>query len=470
MVASLPNVRHHSVVSSLLEGNWSYEPAGLLDETHLRFFTRRDMVDLFQQAGFEVANVQIVPGPGYEEWRRSGCPGEVRVGRLHIADTPPEEAEEFFVYQYLMVARPRTGQTNGTRESNGFKISHHRGARSALATRGMPLSAQNESLPVETRSGAQQTNKPRIAGRALRISFLGNFDQDWSTEGYAADALEHLGHTVSRIHEYGVQSESDVIARIRDFQADCLVFFKGRIGVDPRNSSAVLCPDPSRLIQLIRRSPVPAYLWYYDRVHDYDAEPARLEWMRQVAPLCRIAFVTDAGLTSANWANWRVLRQGISRPTVTGIQVPENERHDLAFVGQIYGERHQELAPLQRAYKVKVISQVFGRDLSALIRRQRIIIGPRYPSAPGYWSDRIYVVLGHGGFFLAPEVEGMRDEGFVPGVHYASVGDDAVCDVRYWLSQPEQRERIAREGQALVLSRFTYEDRVRILCDAIAGD
>ena len=28
-----PNVRHHSVVSSLLEGNWSYEPAGLLDNS-----------------------------------------------------------------------------------------------------------------------------------------------------------------------------------------------------------------------------------------------------------------------------------------------------------------------------------------------------------------------------------------------------------------------------------------------------
>ena len=107
IVASLPNVRHHSVVSALLEGNWSYEPAGLLDETHLRFFTRRDIVDLFEQAGFQVAETRIVPGPGYEEWRRSGCPGEVKVGRLHIADIRPEEAEEFFVYQYLIVARPR---------------------------------------------------------------------------------------------------------------------------------------------------------------------------------------------------------------------------------------------------------------------------------------------------------------------------------------------------------------------------
>src|SRR5262249_4985230 len=40
LVFSLPNVRHHSVISGLLEGNWTYESAGLLDNDHVRFFTR----------------------------------------------------------------------------------------------------------------------------------------------------------------------------------------------------------------------------------------------------------------------------------------------------------------------------------------------------------------------------------------------------------------------------------------------
>jgi 2-polyprenyl-3-methyl-5-hydroxy-6-metoxy-1,4-benzoquinol methylase len=104
VVASIPNVRHHSVVSSLLEGNWTYEAAGLLDETHLNFFTRRDMLDLFGRAGFRVDGLRAVPGPGYEEWRERGRPGEVKAGRLHIADMPPEEAEEFYIYQYLLTA------------------------------------------------------------------------------------------------------------------------------------------------------------------------------------------------------------------------------------------------------------------------------------------------------------------------------------------------------------------------------
>lgn len=41
LVVSLPNVQHYSVVLPLLfKGRWDYEDAGLLDRTHLRFFTR----------------------------------------------------------------------------------------------------------------------------------------------------------------------------------------------------------------------------------------------------------------------------------------------------------------------------------------------------------------------------------------------------------------------------------------------
>jgi SAM-dependent methyltransferase len=428
LVASLPNVRHQSVVCSLLEGNWTYESAGLLDETHLSFFTRRDLVDLFERAGFRVEDLRVVPGPGYDEWQRLGCPGEVRVGRLHIADLPREEAEEFFVYQYLLVARPR------------------------------------EALPAQL-----PPPDPIPRKTALRIAFLGNFEQAWSTEQYAADALERVGQVVHRIHEYGVATAANVLDRIDRFRADCLLFFKGRIGVDPKDTEAVLRPDPSRLVDLLRRCPVPAYLWYYDRVHGYDAEPSRMEWMKRVAPLCRVAFVTDGELARTGWASWRILRQGISRPTVERIDVPERDREDLAFIGQLYGARREELAPVRRAFRVNVVEQVFGRGLSAVIRRHRIILGPRYPSAPGYWSDRVYVVLGHGGFFLAPEVPGMRDEGLEPGVHYAPLGDDPVRDIRSWLARPEERARIARQGQELVLGRFTYEDRVRELCATIAA-
>ena len=169
--------------------------------------------------------------------------------------------------------------------------------------------------------GAAVDSNPRDCMKTLRISFLGNFDQAWSTERYAADALECVGHAVNRIHEYGVRTR---LGRDRADQsisiADCLVFFKGRIGVDPRDANAVLSPNPTRLLELIRRSPVPAYLWYYDRVHEL-----RRRALASGMDAAGCSVVHDRfrhrwrALTSTDWANWHVLRQGISRPTVTNI-------------------------------------------------------------------------------------------------------------------------------------------------------
>lgn len=106
LVASVPNVRHHSVVGSLLEGNWTYESAGLLDRDHVRFFTRREVEKLVARAGFALRDWRIVPGPGYDEWAEGGRRGEVRVGRLRVAGLSPADAEEFYAYQYLLVATP----------------------------------------------------------------------------------------------------------------------------------------------------------------------------------------------------------------------------------------------------------------------------------------------------------------------------------------------------------------------------
>ncbi len=59
VVASIPNVRCLDVVKPLVvSGDWRYEDYGLLDRTHLRFFTRSSMCRLFDEHGYEVASVE----------------------------------------------------------------------------------------------------------------------------------------------------------------------------------------------------------------------------------------------------------------------------------------------------------------------------------------------------------------------------------------------------------------------------
>lgn len=59
-VASLPNVCYVNVVENLLKGEWNYEEAGVLDATHLRFFTKKSAVEMFEKTGLTVEKVQGV--------------------------------------------------------------------------------------------------------------------------------------------------------------------------------------------------------------------------------------------------------------------------------------------------------------------------------------------------------------------------------------------------------------------------
>jgi 2-polyprenyl-3-methyl-5-hydroxy-6-metoxy-1,4-benzoquinol methylase len=58
LIWSVPNVRHFSVIASLMLGEFSYTRAGILDRTHLRFFTRRSAYRFLENAGFVVLRVE----------------------------------------------------------------------------------------------------------------------------------------------------------------------------------------------------------------------------------------------------------------------------------------------------------------------------------------------------------------------------------------------------------------------------
>lgn len=54
ILASIPNVMHFSVIRNLLHGRWIYTNAGILDKTHLRFFTLCEINELFTGAGYTI--------------------------------------------------------------------------------------------------------------------------------------------------------------------------------------------------------------------------------------------------------------------------------------------------------------------------------------------------------------------------------------------------------------------------------
>lgn len=86
VVISMPNVAHGSVRLALLQGTWEYQELGLLDRTHLRFFTRATLLRMLRSAGLSAVEVRttvkdplaaevavdagLLP-PGVVDWVRS---------------------------------------------------------------------------------------------------------------------------------------------------------------------------------------------------------------------------------------------------------------------------------------------------------------------------------------------------------------------------------------------------------------
>lgn len=106
VVASIPNVRHCSILNMLAEGRWEYQAQGIMDRTHLRFFTLAEITRLFEGAGLKPTLAGATMDPRFEEVRKR-CAGAGRLdltfGRLTLRELAPAEVQELFVVQYLLV-------------------------------------------------------------------------------------------------------------------------------------------------------------------------------------------------------------------------------------------------------------------------------------------------------------------------------------------------------------------------------
>lgn len=62
VIASIPNIAHGAIRLAMLQGQFNYQEIGILDETHLRFFTRETAEKLFEGAGFFIEDLTRTSG------------------------------------------------------------------------------------------------------------------------------------------------------------------------------------------------------------------------------------------------------------------------------------------------------------------------------------------------------------------------------------------------------------------------
>lgn len=97
IIASLPNIRHLSTIYHLVVlGYWPYRDRGIHDRTHLRFFTRRNVLELFRSANLEIESVDA-------KYRLLERPHRINRFAKYLA---LPGLRGFLAFQYLVTARP----------------------------------------------------------------------------------------------------------------------------------------------------------------------------------------------------------------------------------------------------------------------------------------------------------------------------------------------------------------------------
>jgi methionine biosynthesis protein MetW len=103
LVCSIPNVGHWSVVLPLLaQDRWPYADAGLLDRTHVHFFTLTEAAAMLSDCGYAVESAATT------RLSQAAPPEAAQLASLlgsFGADAAQAE-QRLSAYQYLLVARP----------------------------------------------------------------------------------------------------------------------------------------------------------------------------------------------------------------------------------------------------------------------------------------------------------------------------------------------------------------------------
>ena len=215
ILLSIPNVAHMGLVANLLAGEFQYRPEGLLDETHLRFFTRKSLVELLESHGLTPIKLDRVMDLGNSEYRLRHLQAFPPRIRSYLRALP-----ESLTYQFVVEVVPtaeghsatvgltdleiRTGpSTPELRYSVGLfwrqEHSEYEESRSSVVFAGMGVERQEIEIEIPARSGALSSLRldPSDRPGLMRLYSIALYDPQggaiWVWDGKAS-TLEAAGH------------------------------------------------------------------------------------------------------------------------------------------------------------------------------------------------------------------------------------------------------------------------------------
>ena len=107
VLVSIPNVAHGTVRAKLLAGRFNYQPTGIMDATHLRWFTRTSVRRLFDSAGYDIDSFDSAAGGWLGAYRKSPLRFVSELTRSRILSKFCAAWPSLFAVQHVIAASPR---------------------------------------------------------------------------------------------------------------------------------------------------------------------------------------------------------------------------------------------------------------------------------------------------------------------------------------------------------------------------
>jgi len=297
-------------------------------------------------------------------------------------------------------------------------------------------------------------------GASMKILYVGNHNQPNSNddEGAIAYSLgKVLGHAVVTAGEDIPQEQILSLAG----QFDLVLFHKWA--------------DFDTIAKIKTRKA----FWYFDLV-DYDDPEIlhrcrlRMAWMDRMMPLVDIGFCTDGDWVRANACHGKLVRltQGADE-RFTGLRLTNSLKRKILFTGiKDGGVGRREFVDFLKATYGPALRWIRNgthqESLAQEIADASIVAAPDHPTTDDYWSNRVYLTLGFGGFLMHPYCGTLANH-YVDGKEIVLYRghDDFKNKASHYMGQPELREAIAKAGLRRTLKEHTYTHRCQTLIEMV---
>jgi len=304
-----------------------------------------------------------------------------------------------------------------------------------------------------------------------KITFLGNFNVDYSSESHHAKTLESLGHKVVRLQE-GFDRTQNVY---KNASSSDLFVWVHTHGWKTTGSMSM-----DEVLSKLKEDKVPTMTYHLDLWFGL----RRQDDLKKDNFYKTIGHFFTVDKLMADWFNENTEVEGhFIFPGVYGEECyihndyGSGYKYDIIFVGSKgyhpeYPYRPTLIDFLKKTYGDRFThvggdgdtGTIRGDELNKVYAKSKIAIGDSLNlnfNYPYYTSDRLFESTGRGGFTIYPEIEGIKEAFSDDEIVWYEHGNlkDLKHKIDYYLENEEQREGIRKAGHERAKKDHTYTQR-----------